>query len=71
MPKTRYWGRFKIGGKWSSLWHLITVSDGRGGYRHVSSKEEALGAMLKGTRFNPKEVQITMRKPAKYAGREP
>ena len=61
MAKTRYWGRFKIGGKWSTLWHLIPAS----------SKDEALGKFIKGTYYQPNEVQITTREPAKYAGRNP
>lgn len=59
MPKTRYWGRFKICGKWSDLWHLIPAS----------SRDEALGKFIKNTLYKPSQVQITTKEPAKYAGR--
>lgn len=57
--KSRYWGRFKIGRKWSDLWHLI----------EASSIDEARGKFLKNTRYNDTEIQITDKEPAKYAGK--
>jgi len=60
MAKKRYWGRFKIGGKWSDLWHLIPGA---------KSKDEALGKFIKNTRFKPNEVQITDKEPKRYAGK--
>lgn len=59
MAKTRYWGRFKIGRKWSDLWHLIPAS----------SRNEALGKFIKNTHYKASEIQITTKEPAKYAGR--
>ena len=60
MAKTRYWGRFKIGGKWSNLWHLIP---------DATNKDNAFGKFIKGTRFKGNEVQITTKEPKKWAGR--
>ena len=57
----KYYGRFKIGGKWSSLWHRI---DG-----NPSSKAEAFGKFTMNTRYRASEVQITTKEPKKYAGR--
>ena len=58
----RYWGRFKVGGKWSSLWHLIAGA---------TSRDDAFGKFVKNTRYMPHEIQITTREPKRYAGRNP
>jgi hypothetical protein len=57
---TKYWGRYKIGGKWSTTWHQING---------VLNHNEAYGKFIKGTRFKPSEIQITTKEPKKYAGK--
>jgi hypothetical protein len=49
-----YYGRFKQGRKWSETWHRVPAI----------SKAEALGKLLKGTRYSAAQVQITTKKPA-------
>ena len=61
MANKRFWGRFKISGKWSTLWHIIPGAGNR---------DEAFRKFISNTRFRANEVQITDREPKKWAGRK-
>ncbi len=53
MAKRVFWGRFKIGRKFSDTWHRIPAN----------SMDEAVGKFLKNTRFTLQEIQVTTKTP--------
>lgn len=67
MAKKHYWGRFKVGGKWDNIWHLIYK--GVTSPRFPKDMHEARQWFMHNTRFTNKEVQITDKEPKHWAGR--
>ncbi len=53
MANKIYWARFKLRSGWSKTWHKISAV----------SRNEALGKFIKGTTWNPSQVQITTKEP--------
>lgn len=57
--QTNYWGRMFIGGEWG-IWHKITqLKDG----------EHPVENMKKGTKLTNQEIEITIKEPNTYAGK--